>query len=121
MKRVVKFRKWSVTGCARCGANHTKLRFKQAKNPIIGEDGTTWEWWALCPNTGDPVLLRILEPKAKEEPVEPFIGGWRSVKKAMLDERYTGKPVEKKYVTEEDVKRIIRTYSPLITGRGFYG
>lgn len=110
MKRVVKFRKWSVTGCARCGANHTKLRFKQAKNPIIDEDGTTWEWWALCPNTGDPVLLRILEPKAKEEAVNPFTDGWVSKAK-----------IEKKYVTEEDVKRIIRTYSPLITGRGFYG
>jgi hypothetical protein len=105
MKRVIKFRKSTIYHCARCGETHKKLRFKQAVNPIISEDGTTWEWWALCPNTGDPVLMRIVEPKAKEE-VKPF---WTVNTVRMPMQRF---------VTEEDVKRLIRTYSPFSFGGG---
>lgn len=46
-----------VTSCARCGKDHD-VTFYQFGNPIVDTDGTIWDWWGLCPNTGDPVLLR---------------------------------------------------------------
>lgn len=49
-----------VQHCARCGQDHEKLNYKAFVNPIEDEDGTVWSHWALCPVTGDPVLMRKL-------------------------------------------------------------
>jgi len=37
--------------CPRCSEQHTLefRRFLQANHP--------WEWWALCPTTGEPILM----------------------------------------------------------------
>lgn len=50
----------SVDGCARCGQDHDTLHYKEFANPIEDDDGTIWAYWATCPITGDPVLMRKL-------------------------------------------------------------
>jgi len=48
-----------VRHCDRCGGDHERLEWKRfAYNDIDG-----FQYWALCPTNGDPVLLRV-------EPVE---------------------------------------------------
>lgn len=47
-----------VKHCARCGQDHDRIIFYEFGRPIVDEDGTVWDWWATCPNTGDPILLR---------------------------------------------------------------
>lgn len=47
--------------CARCGQTHEELVFKQFQYPIQDSDGTTWGWWALCPETGEPILMKLEE------------------------------------------------------------
>ncbi len=49
-----------VQHCARCGADHRALEYVRFEQPIEDDDGTVWAWWATCPNTGDPVLMRDL-------------------------------------------------------------
>lgn len=48
----------SVKHCARCGQDHDDLHYKKFVNPIYDDDGTEWGWWATCPTTGDPILMR---------------------------------------------------------------
>lgn len=46
-----------LVGCARChGPGHHGLDFVRLRRPVE-EDG--WTHWATCPNTGEPILLRI--------------------------------------------------------------
>jgi hypothetical protein len=46
-----------LEGCARCGGNHAGLEFKAFKKPMDPpEVFFTWEHWAMCPTTGEPVL-----------------------------------------------------------------
>lgn len=47
-----------VLHCARCGKDHKGVIFYEFGIPIKDSDGTEWTWWGLCPNTGDPVLLK---------------------------------------------------------------
>lgn len=47
-----------VQNCARCGEDHAELNYVRFVRPIEDDDGTVWAWWATCPNTGDPVLMR---------------------------------------------------------------
>lgn len=49
----------TVRHCARCDQDHENLEFKRFVRPIEDEDGTLWNYWSLCPNTGDPILLRV--------------------------------------------------------------
>lgn len=49
---------FNVNGCARCSHDHVDLPFKHFERPIIDGDGTQWDWWALCPVTAEPILLR---------------------------------------------------------------
>lgn len=52
----------NITNCARCGDDHDKLKFTEfSKNPIIDSDGTIWDFWALCPITKEPVLLKVFD------------------------------------------------------------
>lgn len=47
----------SLSDCARCGKDHIDLTWKRMSRPILDEDGTAWDYWSTCPETGDPVLL----------------------------------------------------------------
>jgi hypothetical protein len=50
----------TVRHCARCDEDHTDLEFTQFRNnPIEDTDGTVWNWWAMCPVTNEPILMKI--------------------------------------------------------------
>lgn len=49
----------NVGNCARCGDDHERLEFEELEQPIGDGDGTSWDYWAPCPNNGQPVLLRV--------------------------------------------------------------
>lgn len=51
----------NVSHCARCGSDHRNLEFRQFNNPVLSEDGIRYEYWGTCPNTVEPILLRIAE------------------------------------------------------------
>ncbi len=44
-----------VRGCSRCGGAHDALRFEPLLNP-----DDVFEYWGSCPNTGQPILLRVV-------------------------------------------------------------
>lgn len=46
-----------VIYCARCMGDHT-MEFKPFKGHPIDDN---WNWWGICPTTGDPVLLRLMD------------------------------------------------------------
>lgn len=50
--------KTRVFNCARCGEDHDDLIFvKMVGKPIMVED-FEYAWWALCPVTRDPLIMR---------------------------------------------------------------
>lgn len=50
-------RRTTIHHCARCGQDHIDMEFKMFNgDPIEDQDGTVWDWWGICPITGDPVL-----------------------------------------------------------------
>lgn len=52
--------KTAVRHCTRCDGDH-EVEFEQfIKHPITDSDGTIYDWWGLCPVTGDPILMRKL-------------------------------------------------------------
>lgn len=52
-----------LTGCARCdSAGHKAVSFERFDQPMVGPDGTTWDWWAACPTNGQPILMRTSGP-----------------------------------------------------------
>lgn len=57
---------FTVLGCARCGQDHSGFIFQKFQNPIADADGTVWDWWGLCPTTGEPVLLKYELPPLPE-------------------------------------------------------
>lgn len=45
----------TVRICARCAKDHEAVLFKKfVGNPING----IYDYWAICPETGDPILMR---------------------------------------------------------------
>lgn len=50
-----------VVGCARCGKSHT-IEFR----PLSGEIGA-YRWWAMCPETGEPILMAPAEANGRCE------------------------------------------------------
>lgn len=54
-----------LRGCQRCGQDHSKLKFQPLTNPV-----DSFEWWALCPVTQEPILL--LEQRNKLPPKTPY-------------------------------------------------
>lgn len=49
----------TTTGCARChGAGHT-LAFRRLRHPVVvpGGEDCPMTHWAICPATGEPVLM----------------------------------------------------------------
>lgn len=56
------YRHTTLSGCARCGDDHEDLPTVLFWRPIEDhEDGFFWRWWATCPTTGDPILIRDLD------------------------------------------------------------
>lgn len=49
----------NVRHCARCGGDHPVTVKRFASNPVVDDDGTVWDWWGLCPATGDPILMNF--------------------------------------------------------------
>jgi hypothetical protein len=47
----------NVMGCSRCGGDHDALVFQRFANPIEVEPELTH--WALCPTTGEPLLMTV--------------------------------------------------------------
>ena len=45
-----------INSCARCGKNHT-VRF----NRFVSGDIDGYNHWGFCPNTKDPILLKIVD------------------------------------------------------------
>jgi hypothetical protein len=51
----------AVNQCARCGENHPPLSFKRAYlTPDDSPGILAWTHWALCPTTGDPILMIVV-------------------------------------------------------------
>ena len=44
-----------IRECARCGDDHRQLVFKRMARPV----DDVWAFWAACPTTGDPILLKV--------------------------------------------------------------
>jgi len=53
--------KTTIRNCARCQQEHKDLEFRPLTNPIEDYDGTIWNYWALCPNNGEPILLAVTQ------------------------------------------------------------
>ncbi len=47
-----------VANCARCGAEH-HVGFTEFRRPMVYGDNTQWTHWGICPNTNEPIMLRI--------------------------------------------------------------
>lgn len=47
-------------GCPRCGKDH-ESSFRALNNPA-----TEWRWFAICPNTQQPVELRINDKESRD-------------------------------------------------------
>lgn len=48
----------SIKNCARCKGDHEYIWWKPF---FINEDGLDATHWALCPNTGEPILMLVKE------------------------------------------------------------
>lgn len=51
-----------ITKCVRCGKDHKRLVFKTFKTIT-----TEYKFWAMCPNTQEPILMaqvRASDPRA---------------------------------------------------------
>jgi len=59
---------YGLESCSRCGENHSNLDFKKLGNPIIVGDNKEYEfnYWGICPNTNEPVLMKISSLEDKE-------------------------------------------------------
>ncbi len=50
-----------ISGCARCGGEHSDYPTHAFFRPVEDEF-ITWGWWFTCPTTGDPVLIAKFPP-----------------------------------------------------------
>jgi hypothetical protein len=58
-----------IKNCARCGHDHPGLLFRQLKR--VGQAlGSEWSHWASCPETGEPIMLAVVDDE-KRKPGEP--------------------------------------------------
>ena len=58
--------------CARCGNDHAVLMWRKFQRPVELDDGSRMQYWATCPDTGDPILLHVVEQA--EEVEEASVG-----------------------------------------------
>ncbi len=54
----------TVYECPRCGGKlHMDLRFRRFRIPPADpSDGIPWLLWAICPDSGDPILMKVIVP-----------------------------------------------------------
>lgn len=53
----------AILHCARCGNDH-EIEFKHFTGASFEDaDGIVYDWWGLCPVTGDPVLMTNKHPE----------------------------------------------------------
>jgi hypothetical protein len=57
-KKQVETMMQDIGRCARCGADHADVEFMK-----LGRPAKEFGWWAPCPLTGEPILLRIKDEK----------------------------------------------------------
>ena len=48
----------NIPDCGRCGRAHYGLVFTRFNGAPITRGGRTYDWWGVCPTTGDPILAR---------------------------------------------------------------
>lgn len=60
----------SITGCARChGDGHADLEFAPLTHPVEHDGAIIGTHFALCPETGEPILMRFcFEPQVGSVP-----------------------------------------------------
>lgn len=49
----------SVSHCARCLGSHDGIPYAAFTHPPEGPGGKLWPYWAVCPETGEPVMLEV--------------------------------------------------------------
>lgn len=54
--------KSNVNCCQRCGKDHSQLEFLPLNNAI-----DEWNWWTICPETKQPILLCVTETENSEQ------------------------------------------------------
>jgi len=56
----------NVITCPRCGDHqHSKLKFETfIKTPITAPDGSVFTHYAICPITGEPILMSFVGEEA---------------------------------------------------------
>lgn len=52
--------KTTVVKCARCGGNHRDMQFSSFTRPIESDMEELWTHWVMCPDTNEPILMRIV-------------------------------------------------------------
>ena len=52
----------TVKDCSRCGKDHADLKFRKFHKPA-GE----YQYWAMCPNRQEPVLLAVVLETGKPQ------------------------------------------------------
>lgn len=48
-----------VFRCARCTKDHLQLKFKKFKNDYMYVGVKKFEYWGICPETSEPILLHL--------------------------------------------------------------
>jgi hypothetical protein len=48
----------TITGCARCGQEHKNILVAK-----FGRPAGQYQWWAICPNTGEPIMIEIIRKR----------------------------------------------------------
>jgi hypothetical protein len=66
--------KTALIHCARCGHDHDEVMWFPFTNPIVDDDEakTTWQFWGICPELVEPVLLRQIAELETPETLPPF-------------------------------------------------
>ena len=68
---------FTITGCARCGENHSSLQFKTLQRPMVITPQIVYSLWGLCPNTSEPIMMRV---ETEAELPAPELDSWLSMK-----------------------------------------
>lgn len=66
--------KTALIHCARCGHDHEEVMWFPFTSPIIDDDEakTTWQFWGMCPELVEPVLLRQIAELETPDELPPF-------------------------------------------------
>lgn len=65
-----------IHGCARCGWDHSALRFTPFFRAVETEPLLTH--WAICPTTNEPLLQCVYEVAEAHAPIDHEIHAWEN-------------------------------------------